>query len=67
MIGSESGGVTQTGPRATFLEPAVLANKTTTQRNALTGTAGMVIFNTTESRIEYYDGSGWKYISGTSV
>jgi hypothetical protein len=51
----------------TSLKPSVLANLTTTERNALTGVAGMTIFNTTESRIEYHDGSGWKYISGTSV
>jgi hypothetical protein len=57
--GSETGGVTQTGPRATFLEPVVFANKTTTERNALTATAGMVIFNTTDSKLQVHNGSTW--------
>ena len=66
-IGSATAGITSQGARATFLEPLVLANKTTTERNALTGTKGMTIFNSTLNRIEYHDGSGWKYVSGTSV
>lgn len=33
---------------------------TTTQRNALTATAGMVIFNTTTNKLECYDGSAWQ-------
>jgi len=61
------GNLVEQGARATFLEPLVLPNKTTTERNALTGTKGMTIFNSTENRIEYHDGSGWKYVSGTSV
>lgn len=37
----------------------VLPRMTTTQRNALTAIAGMMIFNTTTSLMEYYDGSVW--------
>lgn len=36
-----------------------LASMNTTTRNALTAVAGMVIFNTTTSALEYYDGSIW--------
>jgi hypothetical protein len=36
-----------------------LANMDTTARNALTAVAGMVIFNTTTSALEYYDGTSW--------
>ena len=36
-----------------------LANMDTTARNALTAVAGMVIFNTTTSAMEYYDGASW--------
>ena len=53
-------------PPAEFHSTLKLANLTTTERNALTGDTGMVIYNTTESRIEYYDGA-WKYLSGTAV
>ena len=51
---------------ADFSVPVQLPNLTTTERNALTGAKGMTIYNTTEDRIEYYDGA-WKYISGTAV
>ncbi len=36
-----------------------LDNKTTTQRNAMTAAAGHVIFNTTLSKFQFYDGSNW--------
>lgn len=36
-----------------------LPNMDTTARNAMTALAGMVIFNTTTSAMEYYDGSSW--------
>ena len=36
-----------------------LKNYTTTQRDALTSVAGDMIFNTTTSKVEYYDGSAW--------
>ena len=51
---------------ADFRVPVELPNLTTTERNALAGAKGMTIYNTTEDRIEYYDGA-WKYISGTAV
>ena len=36
-----------------------LDNKTTTQRNAMTAAAGHVIFNTSLSKFQFYDGSAW--------
>ena len=36
-----------------------LDNKTTTQRDAMTAAAGHVIFNTTLSKFQFYDGSNW--------
>jgi len=36
-----------------------LANMDTAARNALTAIAGMMIFNTDTSALEYYDGSAW--------
>ena len=38
---------------------------TTTQRNALTSAAGDMIYNSTTSKVEHYNGSSW--VSGTSV
>ena len=51
---------------ADFSVPVQLPNLTTTERNALAGATGMTIYNTSLSRIEYYDGA-WKYITGTAV
>ena len=32
---------------------------TDTERNALTATEGMIIFNTTSNKVEVYNGSNW--------
>jgi len=32
---------------------------TTTERNALTATAGMIIYNSTTTKVEAYNGSNW--------
>jgi len=37
----------------------VLSRMDTTDRNAMTPIAGMVIFNTTTSTLQYYDGTSW--------
>jgi len=37
-----------------------LPNYTTAQRNALTPIAGDVIYNTSDSNINYYTGTQWK-------
>jgi hypothetical protein len=41
-------------------EALLLSRMTTTQRNALTATQGLMIFNTTTSKAEVYDGSTWQ-------
>ena len=39
--------------------PLNLKNYTTTERNALTSSAGDVIYNTTDSKVQFYNGSAW--------
>jgi hypothetical protein len=36
---------------------------TTTQRNALTAVAGMLIYNTTSNKLNFYTGSGWEAVT----
>jgi hypothetical protein len=48
-----------TTTKATFGVPAQFANMTTSVRNALTPAAGMVVFNTTETKLQVYTGSAW--------
>ena len=36
-----------------------LKSYTTTQRNALTSAAGDVVYNSTDNKVQFYDGSGW--------
>ena len=36
-----------------------LKSYTTTQRNALTSVAGDVVYNSTDNKVQFYDGSGW--------
>ena len=36
-----------------------LKSYTTTERNALTSSAGDVIYNTTDSKVQFYDGTSW--------
>ena len=42
-------------------------NYTTTERNALTSVAGDTIYNTTTSKIEFYNGSSWVEAGGTDI
>ena len=39
--------------------PLNLKSYTTTQRNALTSAAGDIIYNTTDSKVQFYNGSAW--------
>ena len=39
--------------------PLNLKSYTTTERNALTSAAGDVIYNTTDSKVQFYNGSSW--------
>jgi len=52
---------------ATFTESVTIGNKTTTQINALTPVAGMVVFNTTLATLCFYDGSGWRKVSHSNM
>ena len=36
-----------------------LKSYTTIQRNALTSAAGDMIYNTTDSKVQFYNGSSW--------
>jgi hypothetical protein len=39
--------------------PLNLKSYTTTARNALTSAAGDIIYNTTDSKVQFYNGSAW--------
>ena len=39
--------------------PLNLKSYTTTQRNALTSAAGDIIYNTTDSKVQFHNGSSW--------
>ena len=36
-----------------------LKSYTTTERNSLTSAAGDLIYNTTDSKVQFYNGSAW--------
>jgi len=36
-----------------------LKSYTTTERNSLTSAAGDIIYNTTDSKVQFYNGSAW--------
>ena len=64
-LGTETGsGITNGGGRATFGVPITFANKTTTQRDALTAAEGMMLYNSTTDQIELYNGSSWGALGG---
>lgn len=65
-VRSVATALTVDNTKADFRVPAKLVELTSTERDALTGENGMMIYNATEDRIEYYDGA-WKYISGSAV
>lgn len=52
---------------ATFSSSVSVGNFTTTEINALTGVAGMVVFNTTLSVLCFYDGTSWKKVSHSAM
>lgn len=47
--------------------PFETVHLTSTERDALTASNGMVIYNTDNNRFEFYENGGWVYYSGTSV
>ena len=44
-----------------------LKNYTTTQRNALTSVAGDMIYNTTDSKVQVYNGSSWNDLGPVEI
>jgi hypothetical protein len=47
------------GNNVSMQDPLNLKSYTTTQRNALTSAAGDMIYNTTDSKVQFYNGSSW--------
>lgn len=47
------------GNNVSMQDPLNLKSYTTTQRNALTSAAGDIIYNTTDSKVQFYNGSSW--------
>jgi len=50
---------TNDGDNVAMQVPLNLKNYTTTERNALTSSAGDVIYNTTDSKVQFYNGTSW--------
>ena len=40
---------------------------TDTERDALTAVKGMLIYNTTTNKLNYYNGSAWKSVDDSAV
>ena len=47
------------GNNVSMQDPLNLKSYTTTQRNALTSAAGDMIYNTTDSKVQFYNGTAW--------
>jgi len=50
---------TSSGNNVAMQVPLNLKSYTTTERNALTSSAGDIIYNTTDSKVQFYNGSAW--------
>jgi len=59
----EAPEIITSGTTGAFYPPVM----NTTQRNALTVTAGAMVFNTTDTKLQFYDGSAWQDASGVSI
>jgi hypothetical protein len=71
FIGMEANGVAQfnvSGNGNVIAKGSVkVGSFTTTQINALSASAGMVVFNTTLATLCFYDGSGWRKVSHSNM
>ena len=47
------------GNNVSMQDPLNLKSYTTKQRDALTSAAGDMIYNTTDSKVQFYNGSSW--------
>ena len=50
---------TSSGNNVAMQVPLNLKSYTTTERNALTSAAGDIIYNITDSKAQFYNGSSW--------
>ena len=50
---------TSSGNNVAMQVPLNLKSYTTTERDALTSAAGDIIYNTTDSKVQFYNGSSW--------
>jgi len=50
---------TNDGDNVAMQVPLNLKSYTTSERNALTSSAGDVIYNTTDSKVQFYNGTSW--------
>jgi hypothetical protein len=50
---------TASGNNVAMQVPLNLKSYTTSERNALTSSAGDVIYNTTDSKVQFYNGTSW--------
>ena len=47
------------GENVSMQDPLNLKSYTTTQRDALTSVAGDMIYNETDSKVQFYNGTAW--------
>ena len=47
------------GENVSMQDPLNLKSYTTTQRDALTSAAGDMIYNETDSKVQFYNGTAW--------
>jgi hypothetical protein len=47
------------GNNVSMQDPLNLKSYTTTQRNALTSAAGDMIYNETDNKVQFYNGTAW--------
>ena len=57
---------TRSGNNVAMDNALQLKSYTTTERDALTASAGDLIYNTTEDKPQYYDGSAWQVVGNTT-
>jgi hypothetical protein len=50
---------TSDGDNVAMQVPLNLKNYTTTERDALTSSAGDMIYNSTDSKVQFYNGTSW--------
>lgn len=65
LINVDSIGEQTSGNGITLDNVLKLKSLTTTQRDALTASAGMVIFNSSTSKINVYSGSAWEEVTSS--